>query len=136
MEEATDEQSRVHISARYNFKAKSHSTCSLSVGTDCKDAKAMRHWLLLEISVLFFVSISIGQPAEKAAHADIYNAKGEKIGTATFYEVQGGVKIDVEVAPRSSSWAARPACSRDRDHDGLWLKYKTPSEDQSCGAGT
>jgi superoxide dismutase, Cu-Zn family len=59
----------------------------------------MRNWLLLAISALFLVSASsFGQPAEKAAHADIYNAKGEKIGTATLHEAQGGVKIDVDVA--------------------------------------
>jgi len=57
----------------------------------------MRHWVLLGLSALFFVSTSFGQLAEKAAHADIYNAKGEKIGTATLHEAQGGVKIDVEV---------------------------------------
>jgi superoxide dismutase, Cu-Zn family len=59
----------------------------------------MRNRLFLGISALFLVcTSSFGQLAEKAAHADIYNANGQKIGTAILHEAQGGVKIDVEVA--------------------------------------
>jgi Cu-Zn family superoxide dismutase len=56
----------------------------------------MRNALILAVSALFLGSISIGQPADKTAHADIFNSKGEKIGTATLHEIQDGVRIDLD----------------------------------------
>jgi superoxide dismutase, Cu-Zn family len=58
----------------------------------------MRNVLILAVSALFLGSISFGQPAEKTAHADVLNANGEKIGTATLHDVDGGVRIDLDVA--------------------------------------
>jgi Cu-Zn family superoxide dismutase len=58
----------------------------------------MRIVLILAVSALVLGSISLGQPAEKTAHADVLNANGEKIGTATLHEVQGGVRIDLDVS--------------------------------------
>lgn len=47
----------------------------------------------------FLIAIfAFGQTAPKSAHADIVNAQGQKIGTAIFSPVDGGVKIDVDVA--------------------------------------
>jgi superoxide dismutase, Cu-Zn family len=34
----------------------------------------------------------------QSAHADIFNASGQKIGTATFSPSEGGVRIDVDVS--------------------------------------
>lgn len=58
----------------------------------------MRNVLILAVAVLFLGTISFGQPAEKTGHADVLNAKGEKIGTATLHDVDGGVRIDLDVA--------------------------------------
>ncbi|HVS88314.1 MAG TPA: superoxide dismutase family protein [Candidatus Acidoferrum sp.] len=58
----------------------------------------MRNVLIVAVSALFLGALSFGQPAEKTAHADVLNAKGEKIGTATLHEVQGGVRIELDVA--------------------------------------
>jgi superoxide dismutase, Cu-Zn family len=58
----------------------------------------MRDVLILAVSALFLGAISFGKPAEKTAHADVLNAKAEKIGTATLHEVQGGVRIDLDIA--------------------------------------
>src|SRR6202171_813311 len=58
----------------------------------------MRNLLILAVATLFLGSISFGQPTEKTAHADVLNAKGEKIGTAALHEGQGGVRIDLDVA--------------------------------------
>jgi superoxide dismutase, Cu-Zn family len=58
----------------------------------------MRNLLIVALSTLFLGTISFGRPAEKTAHADVLNAKGEKIGSATLHEVEGGVRIDLDVA--------------------------------------
>lgn len=58
----------------------------------------MRNVLILAVSTLFLGSISFGQSTEKTAYADVLNVKGDKIGTATLHEVQGGVRIDLDVA--------------------------------------
>lgn len=58
----------------------------------------MRIVLILAVSALGLGSVSLGQTAEKTAHAEVRNAIGEKIGTATLHEVQGGVKIDMDVS--------------------------------------
>lgn len=58
----------------------------------------MRNVLIIAVAVLSLGSISLGQSSGKTAHADVLNAKGEKIGTATLHEVQGGVRIDLDVA--------------------------------------
>src|SRR4030088_2891456 len=58
----------------------------------------MLNLLILVVATLFPGTISFGQPAEKTAHADVLNTKGEKIGTATLHEVDDGVRIDLDVA--------------------------------------
>jgi superoxide dismutase, Cu-Zn family len=64
------------------------------------------------LAVAFFSSTIALQPASarttppqqssaqmtQSAHADIVNATGQKIGTATFAAATGGVRIDVDVA--------------------------------------
>jgi Cu-Zn family superoxide dismutase len=93
----TKQRRRVHILVQGTI-SKQNINRRFSCLSGRKEAKEMRNCLLLGISALFLVTTAFGQSAEKAAHADMYNAKGEKIGTATFREAQGGVKIDVEVA--------------------------------------
>lgn len=58
----------------------------------------MRKCVFLGIATLFLASTPFGQSPEKTAHADIINAKGERIGTATLRKAEGGVKIDLTVA--------------------------------------
>jgi Cu-Zn family superoxide dismutase len=53
---------------------------------------------LLVIPALLCAAAAFGQTAPKAAHANIVNAKGEKIGTAKLTPAKGGVKIQVTVA--------------------------------------
>ena len=56
----------------------------------------IRQWLL--VPAVLFAAAAFGQAAPKSAHADIVNAKGEKIGTAKITAAKGGVKIVVAVA--------------------------------------
>jgi superoxide dismutase, Cu-Zn family len=53
---------------------------------------------LLVIPAMLCAAAAFGQSAPKSAHADIVNAKGEKIGTAKLTAGKGGVKIQVTVA--------------------------------------
>jgi superoxide dismutase, Cu-Zn family len=53
---------------------------------------------LLVIPAVLCAAAAFGQMAPKSAHADIVNAKGEKIGTAKLTPAKGGVKIVVAVA--------------------------------------
>jgi Cu-Zn family superoxide dismutase len=53
---------------------------------------------LLVMPALLFAAAAFGQTAPKAAHADIVNAKGEKVGTAKLTATKAGVKIQVTVA--------------------------------------
>jgi Cu-Zn family superoxide dismutase len=56
----------------------------------------IRKWLV--IPAVLFAAAAYGQSAPKSAHADIVNAKGEKIGTAKITAAKGGVNIVVAVA--------------------------------------
>lgn len=44
------------------------------------------------------VLVAMGDETPKSAHANIVNAEGEKIGTATITPTSGGVKIAIDVA--------------------------------------
>jgi superoxide dismutase, Cu-Zn family len=54
------------------------------------------NWLTL--AALFFATTALGQSKPPSAHADIVNAQGQKIGTATFAQTHAGVRIQVNVA--------------------------------------
>jgi superoxide dismutase, Cu-Zn family len=54
------------------------------------------HWLI--IPALLCSGATFGQTAPSAAHADIVNAQGQKIGTATISPAYGGVRIDLKVS--------------------------------------
>ncbi len=58
----------------------------------------MRNRILLAASAVVFTTTLFAQPAPKTARADLINSKGEKIGSATFSEVAGGVKVELDVA--------------------------------------
>ena len=58
----------------------------------------MRNQIVLAGTALLFAAALSAQPAPKTARAEIYNARGEKIGTATLSEVEGGVKVELDVA--------------------------------------
>ncbi len=58
----------------------------------------MRNRILLAASALVFAMTLFAQPAPKTARADLINSKGEKIGSATLSEAEGGVKIELDVA--------------------------------------
>ncbi|HEY1467540.1 MAG TPA: superoxide dismutase family protein [Candidatus Acidoferrum sp.] len=53
---------------------------------------------LFGLLCVLIATFAFGQTAPKSAHADIVNAQGQKIGTATFSPADGGVKIEVDVA--------------------------------------
>jgi superoxide dismutase, Cu-Zn family len=55
-----------------------------------------RNWLTL--AALFFATTALGQSKPPSAHADIVNAQGQKIGTATFAQTHAGVRIQVNVS--------------------------------------
>jgi superoxide dismutase, Cu-Zn family len=54
-----------------------------------------RNWLTL--LALFFATTALGQSTPPSAHADIVNAQGQKIGTATLRQTDAGVRIQVNV---------------------------------------
>jgi superoxide dismutase, Cu-Zn family len=47
---------------------------------------------------LFIVALSLAPAAFGQAHADIVNAQGQKIGTATIAQADAGVRIDLNVS--------------------------------------
>jgi Cu-Zn family superoxide dismutase len=57
---------------------------------------SIRHLLLMP--ALLWAATACGQAAPATAHADLMNAKGEKIGTAMFTEASGGVRIEFKVS--------------------------------------
>lgn len=59
----------------------------------------MRNRILLAASALLFATTLSAQPPQKTARADIYNANGEKIGSATLREIEGGVRIEEQGSP-------------------------------------
>ena len=50
------------------------------------------------LSALLLSSAAFGQATPQAAHADIVNGAGTKIGTATLVQTDTGVRIDLDVA--------------------------------------
>ena len=52
----------------------------------------------LLVCALVWATSAFGQGTSPSAHADIVNAQGQKIGTASFVASQGGVRIDLDVA--------------------------------------
>jgi superoxide dismutase, Cu-Zn family len=58
----------------------------------------MRFCSLLILPLLLCTTTAFGQSAMHSAHADIVNAQGQKIGTATLAQSNGGVRIDLDVA--------------------------------------
>ena len=55
-------------------------------------------FVLVFLPALLCSSVAFGQGAPKSAHADIVNAQGQKIGTATIVPAKKGVKIEVNVS--------------------------------------
>jgi superoxide dismutase, Cu-Zn family len=53
---------------------------------------------LLLVPALVCATAAFGQGTASSAHADIVNAQGQKIGTASFVASQGGVRIDLDIA--------------------------------------
>jgi Cu-Zn family superoxide dismutase len=49
-------------------------------------------------ATLAWTNAVFAQSAAQLAHADIANAQGQKIGTATIRRVDGGIRIDVQVS--------------------------------------
>jgi superoxide dismutase, Cu-Zn family len=58
----------------------------------------MSHRSLFVLPCLLIAISAFGQTVPKQGHADIVNAQGQKIGTATFSPAEGGIKIDLDVA--------------------------------------
>ena len=56
---------------------------------------SIRH--LLIAPALLWAATACGQAAPATAHADLANAKGEKVGTATLTPVAGGVRVQIDV---------------------------------------
>jgi Cu-Zn family superoxide dismutase len=57
----------------------------------------MRFYSLLILAFLLFAATAFGQSAMRSAHADVVDAQGQKIGTATLAQSNGGVRIDLNV---------------------------------------
>src|SRR5712692_9268669 len=53
----------------------------------------MRTQVLLAVPGLLLAATLAAQPAKKAAHAELSDAKGQKVGGVTLREVKGGVRI-------------------------------------------
>jgi Cu-Zn family superoxide dismutase len=49
-------------------------------------------------AALVWTTAAFAQSAAQSAHADIANAQGQKIGTATIRQADGGIRIDVQVS--------------------------------------
>lgn len=58
----------------------------------------MRNQILLAVSALLVAATLPALPPQKTARAELYNAKGEKIGSATLREKKGGVRIKLNVS--------------------------------------
>lgn len=58
----------------------------------------MRFRSLLILPMLLCATAAFGQGAAPPAHADVMNAQGQKIGTVTLAQSNGGVRIDLDVA--------------------------------------
>ena len=58
----------------------------------------MRNQVLSAVSALLFAAALPALPPQKTARAELINAKGEKIGSATLREDKGGVSIELNVS--------------------------------------
>jgi superoxide dismutase, Cu-Zn family len=58
----------------------------------------MRNQVVLAVAVLLFATMLSAQSAPKKARAEMYNAKSEKIGSATLREEGTGVGIELDVS--------------------------------------
>ena len=58
----------------------------------------MRSQILLAVPALLLAMTVSARPAQKTARAELYDAKSEKIGSATLREVKGGVKISLNLS--------------------------------------
>ncbi len=58
----------------------------------------MRPQFLLAVLVLLFAATLSAAPAKKTGRAEVRNAKGENIGSATLREVRGGVQIKANLS--------------------------------------
>src|SRR5580693_8586823 len=50
------------------------------------------------VAALVWTTAAFAQSAAQSARADIVNAQGQKIGTATIRRADGGIRIDVQVS--------------------------------------
>jgi Cu-Zn family superoxide dismutase len=57
----------------------------------------MRSCSLLILPALLCAATACGQSTMQSAHADIVNAQGQEIGTATLAQSNGGVRIDLDL---------------------------------------
>ena len=57
----------------------------------------MRFCSLLILLAFLCATTAFGQSSMRIAHADVRNAQGQKIGTATLAQSNGGVRIDLNV---------------------------------------
>ncbi|MEK7409093.1 MAG: superoxide dismutase family protein [Acidobacteriota bacterium] len=54
----------------------------------------MKHWLLLAATLLLSSSLAVGQKAApRTAKAELKDAQGKRVGTASFRELRGGVRM-------------------------------------------
>jgi Cu-Zn family superoxide dismutase len=53
------------------------------------------------VAALVWTTAAFAQSAAQSARADIVNAQGQKIGTATIRQADGGIRIDVQVSQLS-----------------------------------
>jgi superoxide dismutase, Cu-Zn family len=53
---------------------------------------------VLAATLVWTTTAVFAQSAAQPAHADIVNAQGQRIGTATIHQADGGVRIDVHVS--------------------------------------
>jgi Cu-Zn family superoxide dismutase len=58
----------------------------------------MRYRSFAVIAAVLFATVVLARTQKPSTHADIVNAKGEKIGTATLREAKGGVQIRLQVS--------------------------------------
>src|SRR5947209_4417835 len=58
----------------------------------------MRNQFLFAVSALVFAAALPALPPQKTARAELNNAKGEKIGSATLREDKEGVSIELNVS--------------------------------------
>jgi superoxide dismutase, Cu-Zn family len=58
----------------------------------------MRYRSFAVITAMLLATAVFARTQKPSAHADIVNAKGEKIGTATLREAKGGVRIRLQVS--------------------------------------